>query len=182
MNRRDCLRNAILLSVASTSSALAQPRLPTLAVLPFDFLDDHHNPATVEAQKRRLKKAHEQLQRELAERHLYRVVDIGPAEPLLEKLKSQQRYMHRCADCAQQVGRLLGTDLVMATWVQKVSELILNVNVEIHDVASGRPVLSKSVDMRGNDDVSWERSVRFLVRDMSDRRARNPQYGIATTP
>jgi hypothetical protein len=31
--------------------------------------------------------------------------------------------------------------------------------------------------MRGNDDVSWQRAVRFLVRDMQDKRAANPAYG-----
>jgi hypothetical protein len=66
---------------------------------------------------------------------------------------------------------------VMTPWVQKVSELILNVNVLIYDVKAQRVTLTKSVDMRGNDDVSWQRAVRFLVRDMQDKRAANPAYG-----
>ena len=66
----------------------------------------------------------------------------------------------------------------MATWVQKVSELILNFNVEIHDVAQQKVLLSKSVDMRGNEDVSWTRAVHYLVRDMSEKRAKNSKYGL----
>ena len=84
--------------------------------------------------------------------------------------------MRRCDDCAEQVGLLLGVDLVMATWVQKGSELILNLNVQIDDVTGQRVVLSKSVDMRGNEDLSWNRAVRYLVRDMAEKRALNPRY------
>lgn len=36
----------------------------------------------------------------------------------------------------------------LTPWVQKVSELILNFNVRIFDVAAGKAIFSKSVDMR----------------------------------
>jgi len=49
--------------------------------------------------------------------------------------------------------------------VQKVSNLILNMNVYIADVKSGRTVLTKSVDLRGNTDESWSRSLRYLVKN-----------------
>ena len=114
----------------------------------------------------------------MAARGLYRVVDFAPAQPLLERLQAQQEYMYRCPDCAIQIGKALGAELVMTTWVQKVSELILNINIEIYEVASERSLLSKSVDMRSNDDVSWERSVRFMLRDMAEKRERNPRYGM----
>ena len=61
--------------------------------------------------------------------------------------------------------------------MQKVSELILNFNVQIHDVPAGKVIFSKSVDMRGNEDESWRRAVRYLVRDMAEKRAVNPAYG-----
>jgi hypothetical protein len=156
----------------------AAPALRTLVVLDFDLLDDHENPLTKAAQETRLHKARLQLQEELAGRELYRVLDPAPAEDLQRQLRAQQAYMHRCDDCAAQIGRLLGADLVMQTWVQKVSELILNLNVQIYDVQAQKVILSKSVDMRGNDDVSWTRAVRFLIRDFAEKRERNPRYGL----
>ena len=162
---------------------LAQPdsttksALRSLAVLDFELVDDQNNPLTKAAQEVRLHNATLQLQRELADRQLYRVVDPAPSEELQRRLRSQQEFLYRCDDCAEQVGRLLGVDLVMATWVQKVSELILNLNVQILDVAAQQVVFVKSVDMRGNDDVSWTRGVRYLVRDMAEKRERNPRYG-----
>lgn len=56
-------------------------------------------------------------------------------------------------------------------------ELILNLNVQIYDVKAQKVVFSKSVDMRGNNDVSWRRAVPYLVRDMAEKRERNPSYG-----
>jgi hypothetical protein len=150
----------------------------SILVLEFELVDDHDNPLTKAAQEIRLRNAGVQLRRELAERQLYRVADPEPTLPLQRELRRQQEFLYRCDDCAAQAGRVAGADLVMQTWVQKVSELILNLNVQIYDVAAGRVVFTKSVDMRGNDDVSWNRAVRFLVRDMAEKRERNPRYGL----
>ena len=192
MNRRHCLAAAGALALGwAAVPAWSQPANPpagvpaavpvaplrSLAVLDFELVDEQNNPLTKAAQLLRLAQATGQIQRELAERGLYRVIDAAPSAGLQASLRNQQEYLYRCDDCADQVGRLLGVELVMATWVQKVSELILNLNVQIYDVKAQQVLLSKSVDMRGNDDTSWTRAVRYLVRDMADKRARNPRYG-----
>ena len=162
-------------ATAGNATASAQS---SLAVLDFELVDDQNNPLTKAAQEVRLRNVTQQLQQELAQRQLYRVVDPAPSQALQRQLREQQEFLYRCDDCAEQVGRLLGVDLVMATWVQKVSELILNLNVQILDVKAQKVVFSKSVDMRGNDDVTWARAVRYLVRDMAEKRERNPKYGL----
>jgi hypothetical protein len=185
MKRRDWLGAAGAMALGLACPRLAaQPAdtstagLRSLVVLDFELVDEQHNPEPKAAQEARLRNATAQLQRELAERRLYRVVDPAPSAALQRELRSQQEYLHRCDDCTEQVGRQLGVDLVMATWVQKVSELILNLNVEIHDVNARRIALTKSVDMRGNTDESWTRAVRYLVRDIAEKRERNPRYGL----
>jgi Protein of unknown function (DUF2380) len=161
---------------AGTAEPAAAP-LRSLAVLDFDLVDEQNNPHTKADQERRLAEASKQLPVELAQRGLYRVIDAAPSAALQRTLRSQQEYLYRCDDCAVQVGRLLGAELVMGSWVQKVSELILNLNVQIVDVKTQRVVFSKSVDLRGNDDESWRRALRYLVRDMAEKRERNPRYG-----
>ena len=47
--------------------------------------------------------------------------------------------------------------------MQKVSNLILNVNLVIEDAATGRPLRAGSVDIRGNTDKSWQRGLRYLL-------------------
>jgi hypothetical protein len=106
------------------------------------------------------------------------VVDPAPSQPLQEQLRAQQEFIYRCDDCAAQIGSRLGVDMVMTPWVQKVSELILNLNVQIYDVKSQKVAFSKSVDLRGNQDLSWTRGVSYLVRDMAEMRERNPRYGL----
>jgi hypothetical protein len=146
-------------------------------VLQIELLDDQNNPLTKPAQEVRLRNSLVLLGQELQERRLYRVVDAAPAQALQEGLRAQQEFFYRCDDCAAQVGQKLGVDLVMTPWVQKVSELILNFNVQIFDVAAGKVIFTKSVDMRGNDDESWRRAVRYLVRDMAEKRTVNAGYG-----
>ena len=190
MNRRDWMKTAraaaLLIGIGMTAlSAQAQAQagspapaaLRSIAVLDFELVDEQNNPLTKAAQVVRLRTVSQQLRQELAERQLYRVVETAPSLELQRTLQAQQEFLYRCDDCAEQVGRLLGADLVMATWVQKVSELILNMNLQVYDVKTQKVVFSKSVDIRGNDDLSWTRGVRFLVRDMSDKRARNKNYG-----
>jgi Protein of unknown function (DUF2380) len=185
MDRRSCLTAAYAAALgfaslstrSQTEAAAPSKALRSLAVLDFELVDEQNNPLTKTAQDLRLRNATAQLQQELADRQLYRIVDPAPSQALQRKLRSEQEFLYRCDDCAAQVGTLLGVDLVMATWVQKVSELILNLNVQVFDVKVQTVVFSKSVDMRGNEDASWTRAVRYLVRDIAEKRERNPRYG-----
>ena len=56
----------------------------------------------------------------------------------------------------------MGADLAAVGWVQKVSNLILNVNMQIREVGSGRLVRAGSVDIRGNTDEAWRRGIVYL--------------------
>jgi hypothetical protein len=49
--------------------------------------------------------------------------------------------------------------------VQKVSNLILNINVYMRDAESGRMTFARSVDIRGNTDESWQRGLDYLLRN-----------------
>ncbi len=98
-------------SATQAQTAPADPSGPlrSLTVLDFELVDDQNNPLTKAAQELRLVNATRQLQAELAQRQLYRVVDLAPAQALLGKLRDQQEYMYRCDDCAAQVGEQLGS-------------------------------------------------------------------------
>lgn len=142
--------------------------LKTIAILDFDLVDDQHeqSPATVEYQ--RLRAIRDQLQKEFAERGLYRVVDLGPASELITKYRSEMQ-LHACNGCELDIARSLNADRVLIGWVQKVSNLILNINIQIEDAATGTVMLNKSVDLRGNTDESWRRGMSFLVRSMVEK-------------
>ncbi len=74
-----------------------------------------------------------------------------------------------CNGCELDIGRALDADVVILCWVQKVSNLILNINIEVKDVASGNTLYTKSVDLRSNSDNSWLRGIRYMVDSIAEK-------------
>ena len=150
------------------SAAAGAAGLPAVAVLPFELIDEQHELAPAQVEYTRLPIITRQLGDGLQSRGLYRVLDTAPARPLIDDLRSRQN-LRDCNGCELEIGKALKADRVLIGWVQKVSNLILNINIRIEDVSNGAVVLQKSVDIRGNTDDSWRRGVDALLRDMLDK-------------
>jgi hypothetical protein len=73
--------------------------------------------------------------------------------------------LRACGGCALDMARKVGGQIAVTGWVQKVSNLILNINVEIQDVETGRVLSAGSVDIRSNTDESWAHGLAWLVRN-----------------
>ena len=153
-----------------TSSPTAAEK--TVAILDFELIDDTLENAKDEAQKARLQQISQQLRTAFADNHFYRVVDNAPADALIADL-SGRFALHDCNGCDVDIGRALKTDRVLTAWVQKVSNLILNINIQIRDVRTGLIMLNKSVDIRSNTDDSWRRGIRYMVRSMVEKNQGN---------
>lgn len=168
------VRRALLLGALSLAGVpglqMARAEAPALFVPSFDLIEEHPDPSRAADQQRRLEAVHRQFVDGVREHGLYRVVDAAVAGDVLARLRAQHEYLYNCADCKVELGKAAGSQLVAVGWVQKVSNLILNINVEISDATSGRVVLVKSVDIRGNTDETWMRGMRFLLRDLVERR------------
>jgi hypothetical protein len=150
--------------------ALATAEPPTIAVLDFEIEDDtaaQGGPSDAGAHARRLRTAADILRTDLAQGDRLRVVDLGPALDLMERTRASQA-LHQCNGCEIEIADLLQADLVLVGWVQKVSNLILNLNAGVRDVRSGDTLLIRSVDMRGDNDASWERAARRLAREIRE--------------
>jgi hypothetical protein len=78
-----------------------------------------------------------------------------------------------CGGCDVQYARQLGADLSVTGLVQKVSNLILNMNIYVRDVHTGQIVTAMSADLRGNTDESWSRAASYLLRNQ----LLTPRYG-----
>ncbi len=81
------------------------------------------------------------------------------------KRSSRVRYLHDCNDCELPIAKSLQAEQLMVMWVQKVSNLILNFNIVIKDVESGKVVNSSFVDIRSNTDKSWQKGVDYMLRN-----------------
>jgi hypothetical protein len=167
---------ALLLSgtaFAAAPTAAAAP-IPRLSVLDIELTGDLGGPQLKAEHETRLGMASERLRRELASSGLFQVVDNAPAQALIDKLKSQQRYLHDCNGCDLEVGKRLGADEVLVAWVDRVSNLILSLTYEIDDVKTGQIDDRKSYDFRGDNDAAWTHAIDFMVQDMKERRTAPP--------
>ncbi len=171
---------AVWLSACAVAAGLLSPLsahaadepLKTIVLLDFELIDGTLDRAADEAQQERLKKISQALRQEFTDRHLYTVLDNAPAQALITDLKGRFK-LYDCNGCDMDIGRALGADRTLTAWVQKVSNLILNINIQIRDVKSGLIVLTRSVDIRGNTDVSWLRGVRYMTRSIEEKQQGN---------
>ncbi|WP_424629845.1 DUF3280 domain-containing protein [Bradyrhizobium sp. SYSU BS000235] len=151
-----------LLSVALFAGpALADP--PKAAVFDFELVDTSLQGETNGAradEQARLKSAGDQLRKGLADSAKFQLVDIAPVSAAAHNSNLQS-----CGGCDVQLAQKVGADLSVTGVVQKVSNLILNMNVYIRDTHTGQMVAAASVDMRGNTDESWSRAVSYLLRN-----------------
>lgn len=70
-----------------------------------------------------------------------------------------------CYGCDLRMGETLGADYVLVGEVQKVSNLILSMNLVLRETATGRMVRGRSVDIRSNTDDSWLRGIRYILKN-----------------
>jgi hypothetical protein len=146
--------------------------LKSIAVLDFELVDDQHELAPATSEYQRLPVIREQLQQAFTANQLYRVVDTSPAQALIARSRSRTA-LRDCNGCELDIAQALNADRVLIGWVQKVSNLILNINIQIEDAATGAILLNKSVDLRGNTDESWRRGVAALVTSMVEKNQGN---------
>jgi hypothetical protein len=152
----------------TSSAALADP--PKLAVFDFELIDTSlpgefygSRPELV-----RLDRISEQLRKELSDSGRFQVLDIAPVREA-----ARHSNLQACGGCDVKLAVQLGADLEIIGIVQKVSNLIINLNIYLRDVHTGNIVTVASADMRGNTDESWSRTMSYLVRN----RLLAPNYG-----
>jgi hypothetical protein len=149
--------------VAAGTHAAKPPK--SIAVMNCALLDDNapYNDADVtRIQRARIGMISDALRDQLRDRALYRVADNAPADKLFTRLEASQD-LNACNGCELEIGRHLDVERIGVCWVQKISNLILNINLRVEDVATGRIVFERSVDIRGNTDQSWRRGIKALV-------------------
>ena len=109
----------------------------------------------------RLKLISDELRRLLGESGRYLVIDQSPAAAEI----AEAGFLHGCNGCAAGIARKLGAETAITGTVQKVSNLILSINVSVRDAETGKLLQGVSVDIRGNTDKSWTRGVSYLARN-----------------
>ena len=158
---------AAMLLVASP--ALAEPL--KAAVFDFELFDtslegEMKGPQADE--QRRLRDVTEQLRKGLTDAGKFVVLDIAPVNAA-----AHASNLQACGGCDVEFAQRLGADLGITGQVQKVSALILNMNIYLRDAHTGQLIKAMSADFRSNTDESWSRTMSYLLRN----RLLAPNYG-----
>ena len=152
----------LLFSLAPWAAARAEP--VKLAVFDFELIDtslEGEVSGPREDEQSRLRMISDLLRTKLAESGRYSIADLSP---LNEKIDGAG-YRYNCNGCVTDLAAAAGAEQAITGTVQKVSNLILNINVYLWDIKTGEQTGGTSVDIRGNTDESWSRGVSYLVRN-----------------
>ena len=164
MHFSSTLRPTILFAILALLAWPAMAEGPRLAVFDFELIDTSLEGEMSGAradERQRIAMISDQLPRLLIDQGGYTVVDLAPAADAIAKAG----LLRGCNGCAADIAKPLGAGLALTGTVQKVSNLILNINVYVWDTRSGQEIYRTSVDIRGNTDESWSRGVSYLVRN-----------------
>jgi hypothetical protein len=160
---RSLLLAGCLLAAGLGSGQAGAAERPRLALFPFELVDSSLQgevQGVDPADRARLAMIQDQLRAALAASGRYDLVDTAPAAAAIE----HAGRLWSCNGCELGIARELDAELALVGWVQKVSNLILNLNVVVRDAATRAPVLAGSVDIRGDTDESWRHGMRYLIR------------------
>ena len=157
MKSRDAIAASVLTwMLVAGSVARAEP--PKAAVFPFELDDTSLHGSGPEGDDRaRLARLDTQLRDALAQSGRYTPIEF-PAGP-------GGRDLWTCNGCEVEIARKDGAAFSVIGWVQKVSNLILNINLVVRDATTGQRVAAGSVDIRGDTDESWTRGLAYLLRN-----------------
>jgi hypothetical protein len=151
--------------VGVCSAAMDTPSEPakSVALLNVQFLNDHQDlEPTTEAERARIALIASVFKAKLETSGRYRFVSI-PADAASKIAAGPE--VGACGGCAFGDGKQFGAGYVAWIVIQKVSDLILNINVYMADVGAGKLAFVHSVDIRGDTDESWTRGITYLVKN-----------------
>jgi hypothetical protein len=143
------------------TTAIADDQIaPRVAFFGFQLINTSIEPTTP-AEDKRIRMLDDLLRQKLDNSGHFTIVPIPPE--LREKLATGPEISN-CNGCQLDFARQVDADWAAWGTVQKVSNLILNINVYMENARTGKPEFVKSIDIRGNTDETWRRGLDYMLR------------------
>ena len=112
---------------------------------------------TNSAEQQRLGLLSEQLRKWLAGGGHRKICDMTPIAA-----EAKAANLYGCG-CVRKLANTVGAELAITGVVQKVSNLILNISIDVFDVKTNRQVVQANAQIRSNTDRSWTRGLGWLI-------------------
>jgi hypothetical protein len=152
---------AELLAATSAIPAHADAlETPKVAFFGFQLINTSLQ-ATASAEDHRIEMLDELFKERLDKSGRFKIV---PVSAELQTKIAAGPEISGCNGCERDYATSAGADWAAWGIVQKVSNLILNINVYMEDAKTGKLEFVKSVDIRGNTDESWRHGLDYLLR------------------
>jgi hypothetical protein len=139
----------------------AMPAYAATRAAVFDIeLQDTSGEQSTPAQANRILTTTEALRRELADTGKYEIVDLSADSERISK----SGFQRSCVTCFLDIARDRGAEVSVFSTVNKVSTLILSMEIKVLSVATGKEVVRGTADIRGDNDRAWLRGMQWLVQ------------------
>jgi hypothetical protein len=151
---------ALVVAVAAPGNGVRAGEAPSVAFFGFALINTSLEP-TRPAEEARLRMLDALLAEKLGGSGRFRFVAI-PAE--LEREIAAGAEIRNCNGCERDYATRIGAQWAAWGTVQKVSNLILNINLYMENARTGKMEFARSVDIRGNNDESWRHGLDYMLR------------------
>jgi hypothetical protein len=148
---------AAMLGTRSGALAAGEPRI---AFFGFNLLNTSLEPTRPD-EARRVQELDDLLRSRLEASGRFTLV---PLPPDVKEAAASGPAVGSCNGCERGLAERARADWAAWGTVQKVSNLILNINLYMEDARTGTMEFVKSVDIRGNTDESWRHGLDYLLR------------------
>lgn len=166
---RATLIGAILLAAVPVRAA------ETVAVFPFDLLDSSQEGELIikvrPEETKRLVAMADDLKARLAASKQFEVV----ATDAMSKELADAAPLYKCNGCETDLAKKTGAKLAMLGLVQKFSDTLLAVNVQVIDAETGTLKGSYSAGVQGNTDEAWLRGLSYIFRNKIVNETKDPK-------
>lgn len=154
------MRAVVLMLLLSTTCASAQQKVAFFGLTMLDTSLQTATQGDDPAQAARLA-ALEDMARDRFRAEGFAFVDLTPEQTAIDRVANPAK----CYGCDTRIAARLGADFSLVGEVQKVSNLILTINLQLREASTGTLVKGGVVDIRGNTDESWSRGMRYILNN-----------------
>jgi hypothetical protein len=160
LRRREFIM-ALCVGALLAKEAVATTNVQRVAFFGFELINTSAESTTPD-EVRRIRMLNENFSHELSISGRFEMVPIP--DEMRDRIAAGTGIAN-CNGCQRDYAKKLDADLAAWGTVQKVSNLILNINLYVEDEHSEKLKFVKSVDIRGNTDESWRRGLTYILQN-----------------
>lgn len=154
------MRLILLILLVTTTSAQAEEKVAYFGMFLLDTSLQTTELGRDPAELARLEMLNVMVAKRFA-KQVYTLVDLEPAATDVE------RYVNlaKCYGCDVRIAQKLGAQYSLVGEVQKTSNMIIAMNLQLRSADTGELVKGGGVDIRGNTDDTWNRGMRYILNN-----------------